>query len=109
MTIEQIQSHKSKLTMPSKGRAIFVGTYEGKPLYLWIDVKETHYHPDMMFHTTAKKVQGSRMSCIKNGEAVELLRGMDGKKYVLYVGDYSIREATRTDVEAFTEAMAAKA
>lgn len=103
------QSHEPHITMPSKGRAIFVGTRDGKPCYLWIDVKQAHYHPDMEFFTTAKKVHGSRMRCIRNGAAVDLLRGMDDKKYVLYMGDYSIREANRMDVEAFTEAMTAKA
>nr|WP_192957838.1 hypothetical protein [Aliivibrio wodanis]VVV06931.1 hypothetical protein AW0309160_04425 [Aliivibrio wodanis] len=87
---------------PLKGRALFTSNHEGKLIIRWIDVKDLALF-QCVFLTNAKRVTKSRITCPQSHCPVDLLRGLDGMNYVLYVDDYSVRKASNDDMLLFNK------
>jgi len=67
----------------------------------WMDdndfrIKEAN--PNYTFVTKALKVGGTHQPCPKNGAPIDLYRGQNGKHYVRYSEDFSIREVNSEEM-----------
>lgn len=83
-------------------RAIYLGRkiHNDKDILFWMehtDFRVTEDDSNYSLVTEAKMVGGTRQPCPLNGHAIDLFSGQNGKFYVRYNEDYSMREVNGDD------------
>ena len=61
------------------------------------DFRVAKQDSNYMFVTDALPIGGTKQPCPKTGAAIELMSGRNGKTYIRYTEDYSMREVTDED------------